>query len=466
VSTPPQRFDAIVIGSSQSDIELAGALASAGKRTAFIEQQAVAGTLPGFGCSPIGAMRGRATAADWIQRAASYGIAAERPGIDWAAVRNRHREIAASFRAATRERLRQLAQLEWVEGKISFSGPHTIQVRRRQSDADRLQAETIVIDVGSRPTVPPVDGIEDVPTLDSASITELAYLPRHLAILGGGYVGVEAAQVFRRFGSTVTLVEREDRLLPHEDPDIAFELQRIFGQSGVTTRTGFIVTYLQQLDEQKLRVVGAQGTRGLVVLCTDILLAAGRAPETDGLHLERAGIETTDRGDIIVDDRLETSVPGVYAIDNVHSVAPFAGGSCEAYRLLRNQLIDGEDATTSGWVRSYIAFSDPQLGRAGLSELEAKGSGLDYRLAKMPWTQVDRGVRTDRLQGFVKALVDPASGRILGAAALGGQAGDLTSLLHLAMIAELPYSTLRDAPFAHPTHAAALNRLFSSWVDG
>ncbi len=464
MNAPSQHVDAAILGAGQGGVPLAEAFADAGWNTVLIERKHVGGTCVNEGCTPTKTMIASAEAADWVRRAGAYGVEVGAPSIDLTAVRQRKRDLVASFRSRSREHLENVDGLELIEGEASFTAPHTLSVRLHQGGTRSIEAETIVIDTGARPSIPPIDGIDEVPTLDSTSIMELDALPRHLAVLGGGYVGVEFAQMFRRFGATVSVIEMSDHLLAREDHDISETMEKILTDEGITVRTGFTAQYVERSNE-KLRILGAQGDRGLVVVCTHILVATGRVPNSETLGLEAAGIETDDRGYIAVDDRLESSASGVYAIGDVNGTAPFTHISYDDYRILRDNLLRGGAASTSDRLVPYVVFTDPQLGRVGLSQRQADERGLRYRVAKMPMSHVARALETERPEGVLKVIVDEQSDRILGAAILGAEGGEMMSIIHLAMLADLPYTVLRDAPFTHPTFAEALNSLFGAWSD-
>ncbi len=461
---PTEHLDAAIIGAGQGGVPLAEAFANAGWNTVLIERAFVGGTCVNYGCTPTKTMIASAEAADWVRRAGAYGVQAGAPIVDLTAVRQRKRDIVTSFREHSREHLERVDGLELIHGEASFSAPHALSIREDGGGQRTLEAETIVIDTGARPSIPDIKGIDDVPTLDSTSIMELNAVPEHVAVLGGGYVGVEFAQMLRRLGAAVSLIEMSNHVLSREDHDISEVVEQVLGDEGVTVRTGFTVKYVEKTNG-KLRIVGAQGARGLVVLCTHILIATGRVPNTDQLGLKSAGIDTADRGHVVVDERLETSVPGVYAIGDVNGNAPFTHISYDDYRILRDNLLDRGDCTTTDRLVPYVVYTDPQLARVGLTQRQADEQGLRYRVAKMPMSHVARALETERTAGVLKALVDEETDRILGATVLGAEGGEMMSIIHLAMLADLPYTALRDVPFAHPTFAEALNNLFSSWSD-
>ena len=465
MSTERRTYDAIVIGAGQGGAPLAAAFAGAERKTALIERANVGGTCVNTGCTPTKTMIASAAAANWVSRASEYGITAGLLSVNLTAIRDRKDSLVQSFRTQKRTNLESMQDLDIYDGEASFVGRKTLEIRFPGERSIELASETIIIDTGSRPSIPPIPGIDDVPTFDSTSIMELTTLPEHLAILGGGAVGVEFAQMFRRFGCTVTLIERSGQLLPQEDPDIAVALSNILSEDGITLRVGFAVKFVEQQGET-IRILGAKGNGNLCVLCSHVLIAAGRTPNTDTLDLSSTGMKTMPSGHIEVNDRLETSVPGIFAIGDATGGAPFTHISYDDYRILRTNLLLGGQASAANRIVSYVVYLDPQLGRVGLSETQATAIGVPYRLARMPMGHVARALETGQPRGFMKALVDPDSGRILGAAVLGDQGGEIMSMIHVAMLADLSYEVLRDSPFAHPTYAEGLNTLFSAWVGG
>ena len=459
--TEKRACDVIVIGAGQGGAPLAEAFANVRKKTALIERAHVGGTCVNSGCTPTKTMIASAAVANCISRASEYGIEVGPLHVDLRAIRHRKDSLVRSFRTHRRSHLESIQGLDLYDGEASFVDPKTVEVRSPRARTLQLASETIVIDTGSRPSTPPVPGIREVPTFDSTTIMELTTLPEHLAIFGGGAAGVEFAQMFRRFGCTVTLIEQSSQLLPQEDPDVAAALSKILSEDGITLRVGFTVKFIEQ-QGKAIRILGAEGNGSLCLLCSHVLIAAGRTPNTETLELSRAGIRTTPSGHIAVDDRLQTSVPGIFAIGDVTGGAPFTHISYDDHRILRTNLLLGGQASTARRMVSYVIYVDPQLGRVGLSETQATAAGIPYRLAKMPMRHVARALETDQPRGFLKALVDPDSGRILGASVLGDQGGEIMSMIHVAMLAGMSYEVLRDSPFAHPTYAEGLNSLFNS----
>jgi pyruvate/2-oxoglutarate dehydrogenase complex dihydrolipoamide dehydrogenase (E3) component len=453
-------YDAIVIGSGQSGSPLAGALARAGRKTALVERAHVGGTCVNEGCTPTKTMVASARVAYLARRAADYGVRTGPVSVDMERVRQRRRDIVASFRGGGERRLAD-AGVTLLMGEASFRDPHTVDVRLNEGTSARLTAPLILINTGARPAPPQLPGLDAVPALDSTSIMELDRVPEHLLVLGGGYIGLEYGQMFRRFGSRVTVVQRSPRLLAREDADVADEVARILRQDGLDIL----------LSTQAVRVEpGPGGAVGLLVRAADgerrlqgshLLVATGRTPNTEGLNLPAAGVRTDARGFIPVDERLRTNVPGIYALGDVNGGPAFTHISYDDFRVLRTNLLDGGDATTAGRLVPYTVFMDPQLGRVGLGEEEARGRGLNVKVAKMPMSHVARALEMDEPRGFLKAVVDADTRQVLGCAVLGVEGGEVMAVLEMAMMGRVPYTKLRDGIFAHPTLAEALNNLFA-----
>ena len=449
-------FDLIIIGSGQAGGPLASAAAQAGRRVALIEREHVGGTCINDGCTPTKTMVASARVAYLARRAADFGVHTGPVRVDMVRIRERKAEVVASFRDGGQQRLETQENLELIWGEAAFTAPKTLTVALSGGGERTLEAETVVVNVGQRPSVPPLDGLKGVPFLTSTTVMELGAVPEHLLILGGGYIGLEFAQMFRRFGSEVTIIQRGKQLLPREDQDIADAVTDILREDGVTV---LLETGAEAVSSQNGVTVTLSG--GKTVSGSHLLVATGRTPNSDSLNLQAAGVETDDKGYVKTDDRLETSAPGVYAVGDVKGGPAFTHISYDDFRILKSNLLDGGSKTTKGRDVPYTVFIDPQLGRVGLSEDDAKKQGKKVKVATLPMTQVARAIETDETRGLMKVLVDAETDQLLGAAVLGLEGGEIMSLLQVAMMGGLPYTALRDATFAHPTLAESLNNLFA-----
>jgi pyruvate/2-oxoglutarate dehydrogenase complex dihydrolipoamide dehydrogenase (E3) component len=456
-----QHYDAIVIGAGQSGGPLASALQRSGRRTAIIERVHVGGTCINEGCTPTKTMIASARVAYLARRGADYGVHTGPISIDMQRVRQRKRDIVDSFRGGTERRLRETPGLDLLMGEASFVGQKTLDVRLNSGEVRRLEAPTIVINAGERPSAPPPT-LASIRTLNSTTIMELDHVPAHLVVVGGGYIAVEFAQMFRRFGSQVTIVQRSGRLLSREDEDVADALGDILREDGceVLVNTTVLSAEPGANGGARVRVRTPDGERTMDG--SDVLVAIGRTPNSDTLNLAVSGVRTNQSGHIVVNDRLETSVAGIYATGDVNGEPAFTHISYDDFRILRTNLIEHGNASRAGRLLVSTVFTDPQLGRVGLSERQAREQGRAVRVAKMPMSDIARADEVDEARGFMKALVDPVTQQIVGAAVLGLEGGELMAMLEIAMLGRLPYTALRDAVFAHPTLSEGLNNLFAT----
>ncbi|MGD8516386.1 MAG: mercuric reductase [Anaerolineae bacterium] len=462
MTTSAERYDAIILGAGQAGVPLATALAGAGWQTALVESQHVGGTCVNEGCTPTKTMVASARVAHLARRAADYGVQTGAISVDMAQVRQRKRDIVDSFRSGSRNRLEGTDGLDLIMGHGRFSGAQRIEVTLDDGTVRHLTAGTIFINTGARPRTPDLPGLDAVSYLDSTSIMELAQVPEHLLIIGGGYIGLEFGQMFRRFGSQVTIVQRRDQLLTHEDRDVAEEIAEILRQDGIQIllETEPVRVEPGEDDTLHLSVRTAAGPR--VLTGSHLVVAAGRVPNTDQLNLDATAIETDAQGFIRADERLETTVAGVYALGDVNGGPAFTHISYDDFRIIRANLLEGGDATTRDRLLPYVVFIDPQLGRIGLSEQQAREQGYTVRVAKMPMSWVARALETDETRGLMKAVVDADNDQILGAAILGVEGGEVMAVLQMAMMGGVPYPVLRDGVFAHPSFSESLNNLFAN----
>jgi pyruvate/2-oxoglutarate dehydrogenase complex dihydrolipoamide dehydrogenase (E3) component len=406
--------DAVIIGTGQSGKPLAIALARAGWKVAVIEREHVGGTCINVGCTPTKTMVASGRVAYLARRAPDYGVAAGPIKVDMRRVLERKRGVVESFRNGGQRSLGKAPNLELIFGDASFVDAKRVLVRLKGGGTRELEGKRIVINTGGRPAVPPIPGLDRVPYLDSTSIMELAEVPDHLVVLGGGYIGLEFCQLFRRFGSRVTIVNRDPRLVLREDPDVSEEVEKILKEDGIEILNSAQVTRVEK-SGGGVRVLLQSGE----IPGSHLLVAVGRVPNSDRLNLAAAGIETDATGAIKVNSKLETGVPGIYAVGDVKGGPAFTHISYDDFRILRENWLAGGSATVDGRMVPNCVFIDPQLATVGLNETEAQKRGIDYRVAKLPMTGVARAVEMSETRGFMKAVVDARTRQILGCAILG-----------------------------------------------
>lgn len=454
-----RTYDAIVVGTGQAGKPLAKSLAQDGLRTAIIERdELVGGSCVVFGCTPTKTMVASARVAHLVNRASDYGIDTGTVSVDLSRVRERKRAIVAKFSSGGRKGLERQDNVDLIFGEASFTSPRTMRI----GDELELTADKIFLNTGTRPAVPRVPGLSDVPFLTSRSIMELADVPEHLLIVGGGYIGVEFGQMFRRFGSRVTIVQRANQLLPQEDDDVAEAVLEIFQEDGIDACLSSTLKHVARNGEGRTTATVATPDGERKIEVSEILVAAGRSPNSDRLNLEAAGVETDDRGFIPVNERLETNVGGIWALGDIVGGPAFTHISYDDYRIVEANVLRNEGRTTEGRLVPYTVFMDPELGRVGLTEREAQEREIEHAVAKIPMKHVARALETDETRGLMKAIVAPDSGKILGCAILGVAGGEIMSVLQVAMMGGVPYPAIRDGVFAHPTYAESLNTLFAS----
>jgi pyruvate/2-oxoglutarate dehydrogenase complex dihydrolipoamide dehydrogenase (E3) component len=453
------HYDAIVIGSGQGGTPLSIALANAGMHTALIERKHVGGTCVNEGCTPTKTMVASGRVAYLARRAADYGVHTGPISVDLEKVRQRKRDIVASFRGGNESGVAKTQNLELIMGEASFIGAKSVAVRTNDGGQRTVSADRFFINAGTRAALPTLEGLDRVAVLDNESIMELGAVPDHLLILGGGYIGLEFGQLFRRFGSRVTIVQSAGQLLTREDSDVAEEVAKILRQDGVEVVLSAKTTRVDQAEE-KIQLRIESGGKSTTLTGSHLLVATGRRPNSDTLNLSAVGVKTDGYGFIQVNDRLETSVDWIYALGDIKGGPAFTHISYDDFRIIRANLLEGKAASTKGRQVPYCVFIDPQLGRIGMTENEARAQGRKIRIAKLPMTSVARALEVDETRGFMKAIVDADTSQILGAAVLGIEGGEVMSVLETAMMGRLPYTVLRDATYAHPTLAESLNNLF------
>ena len=435
-----ERFDALIVGTGQAGKPLARDLAAAGWKVAIVEKGAVGGTCINTGCTPTKTMVASARVAHLARNGETWGVRTGSVEVDLPAVVRRKRDVVSSFREGSRRRLVSTDGVTLIEGEAAFLDGRRLHVGERT-----LESERIFLNTGTRAAKPSFPGLDAIPWMDHVGILELETLPSHLVVLGGGVIGVEFAQMFRRFGSRVTLVHRGERLLAREDDDVAEAVAGILREDGVDVRLGV------KTDGFRMGDFGG----------SHLLVAVGRTPNTDALNLDAAGVQTDSRGYVRVNERLETNVPGIWALGDVNGGPQFTHVAYDDYRVVVRNLVGDGKGTTKGRLVPWTVFTDPQLGRIGLTEAQARAEGRRYRVAKMPMDYVARALEMGESRGFMKALVDLETDRVLGAAVLGIEGGEIATMLQLAMMGGLTTRQLHDAVFPHPGFAEALNNLFA-----
>jgi pyruvate/2-oxoglutarate dehydrogenase complex dihydrolipoamide dehydrogenase (E3) component len=377
-------------------------------------------------------------------------------------VHERTQNIVLQFREGSERVIEATEGLTFLSGEGSCRGPETIRIRHETGKTQDILGKRIFINTGGRPAIPDVPGLSEVDYLDSSSILELNEVPEHLIVLGGGYIALEFGQMFRRFGSDVTILQRGQRLLRREDPDVADEVMGILQGEGIQVLTESRVRSVAALGKGHLEVAAQTPTGNRTVRGTHILVALGRKPNTEQLNLPAAGVELDEGGYVRTNEYLETNVPHIYALGDVKGGPAFTHISYDDHRIVLSRLTGEGYRSTRDRPVPYTMFLDPQLGRIGLTETEARSRGLDIRVAKIPMSWVARALEMEESRGLIKAVVDGKTDRILGAAVLGVEGGELMAVLQIAMMGDLSYTMLRDAVFAHPTLAESLNTLFSN----
>ena len=447
-------YDAIIIGGGQSGPVLAVRLAEAGRHVAIIEREHMGGTCVNNGCIPTKTMVASARAAHVARTAARLGVTTGPVSADYAAVKARKDEIVAGSVKGLVDWLAATKGVTSVTGDARFTGPHEVEV-----NGERLTAPQIFINAGGRPVVPDWPGIGDVPYLTNVSIMALSELPRHLVIIGGSYIGLEFAQMFRRFGSDVTVLEHGDRLIAREDADVSDAVKDILAGEGIAYVIG-AGDFAMAMDGADIRVSFRANGNAKAVTGSHLLVATGRRPNSDALNLPAAGVAVDGRGYITVNDTLETSAPGIYALGDVNGRGAFTHTSYNDFEIVAANLLDGDDRNVSERIPANNLYIDPPLGRVGMSEAEAKVSGKRVLRGVLPMTRVGRARERGETQGFMKVLVDADSKRILGAALLGIEADEVVqSILHV-MAAKQPYTLVTRTMHIHPTVSELLPSLF------
>src|SRR5262245_52757234 len=441
------RYDAVVIGSGQAGNPLSQKLADQGWTVALIEKEHLGGTCVNTGCTPTKTMVASAQVAHYARHAANWGVHTGDVRVDLASVVARKDRVVNQWRSGLEKKTAARKNLHLYRGAARFIAPHRIRVNQEE-----IESERIFINTGTRPSIPSLEGLDRIDYLTNASILQLRELPAHLLVVGGGYIGLEFGQMFRRFGSDVTIVHRDDHVLPREDADVTEELQKALEKEGIRfllrARTSRVDKQSGQIVLQVETAGGPETVRG-----SHLLIATGRRPNTDDLGLESTGVQLTPEGFVKVNGRLETNVPGIWALGDVKGGPAFTHISYNDYQIVYANLIETQNLTTDHRLVPYAVFTDPQLGRVGLTEKEARAAGHKLKVGKIPMAWVARAIERDETAGLMKVVVNAETDQILGAAILAAEGGELVQIFGFIMLAGAPYTLMKGAIYIHPTLA-------------
>ena len=455
-----EQFDAIVIGAGQAGVPLASTLAMSKRRTLLVEREHVGGTCVNEGCTPTKTMVASGRVAYLARRGSDYGVRTSDIHIEMTRIRERKRHIVESFRSGSQSRLEKTENVTLRFGEARFTDSHTIEIAATDGSRSHATAKWIFINAGCRPAVPKIEGLDAVLYLNSTSVMELDSVPEHLIVIGGGYIAIEFGQLFRRLGSRVTIIQTGKQLMDREDADVAQGVFDVLSQDGIEILLNTKAVGVKKMGTG-IEVAVASNVNSRMIAASHLLVATGRVPNTDTLNVQAAGLKLDPRGFIQVNEKLETNVPGIYALGDIKGGPAFTHISYDDFRIVKKNLLDGGHASTTNRMVPYTVFMDPELGRIGFSETEARAGNKKIRIARMGMDKVARALEKDESRGFMKAIIDAETGYILGAAILGIDGGEIMSQIQLAMMGNLTCDALRDATFAHPTLAESLNNLFS-----
>jgi pyruvate/2-oxoglutarate dehydrogenase complex dihydrolipoamide dehydrogenase (E3) component len=455
-----QQYDAIIIGAGQAGVPLAKKLALAGKKTVLIEKRWIGGTCVNDGCTPTKTWVASAKAAYMAAHSSPLGIKIKKYSVDMPRIKKRKDEIVKQFREGSQKGLEATKNLSLVFGEASFTGNKTVFIKLKNGKKKEITADLIFINTGAKTVIPEIEGLKDIDYLTSTTILDLDKVPEHLLIIGGNYIGLEFGQMFKRFGSKVTILEKGARIVSREDEDVSEELTKIFTDEGITIHNDIEISSFKQKTNGKITVTITKDGKKERIKCSHVLIAIGRMPQTELLNLQKTGVETGEHGEIKVNNQLETNIPGIYALGDVKGGPAFTHISYNDYTIVYRNLIKEKHLTIKDRPVPYCMFTDPQLGHIGLNEREAKKQKLNIKVAKLPMTHVARAIETGDTRGFMKAIVDADTKQILGATILGVEGGEIMSILQMAMMGGITYEEIRYCIFAHPLYAESLNNLF------
>jgi len=460
-----KTYDAIVIGAGQAGVPLAKKLALAGKKTALIEKRYVGGTCVNDGCTPTKTWVASAKMAYMASHSQNLGVDIKSFKVDMKRVKKRKDEVVKMFRGSSQSGLERTRGLDLIFGEATFTGEKTISVKLKDSGKSEMKADLVFLNTGCKTIIPAVEGLQDIDYLTSTSILELDKAPEHLLVIGGNYIGLEFGQMFRRFGSKVTVIERGPRIVSREDEDVSQELTKILSAEQINILTGAETKKFKKTAKGNIIATVLAGRKETKIKCSHVLVAVGRSPQTENLALDKTGVNVDERGFIKVNGKLETNVKGIYALGDVKGGPAFTHISYNDYTIVYRNLLEGTNYTTKDRPVPYCMFTDPQLGRVGIDETEAKKQGLKVKVAKLPMEYVARAIETGDTRGFMKAVVDIKTKKILGATVLGPEGGEIMTVLQMAIEGGITYDRIRYCVFAHPLYSESLNNLFMAIED-
>jgi dihydrolipoamide dehydrogenase len=461
-----KHYDAIIIGSGQAGSPLSKKLANAGKKTLLVEKRYIGGTCVNDGCTPTKTMVASARLAYLAGKCNDMGITIKGYTVDLKQVKKRAQGIVMKSRTGSQAAMEKTKNLDLLFGEATFIDKKTISVNPKTGKARQFTADQIFINAGCKTIIPKdIEGLDDIDYLTSTSILELEKVPEHLLIIGGNYIGLEFGQMFRRFGSKVTILERSDRLILREDEDISIEITRILEEEGIKVLANSKAIKFKNKGKNKITATVKTGDKESKIKCSHVLVAVGRSPQTDRLALDKTGVKLDDKGYIKVNDKLETSEPGIYALGDIKGGPAFTHVSYNDYTIVYRNLIEKQDLNINDRPVPYCMFTDPELGRVGITETEAKKQGLNIKVAKLPMSHVARALETGDTRGLMKAVVDADTKKILGVAVVGTEGGEIMTVLQMAMEGGITYDRIRYCVFAHPTYSESLNNLFMTLED-
>jgi pyruvate/2-oxoglutarate dehydrogenase complex dihydrolipoamide dehydrogenase (E3) component len=456
----PEEFDLVILGGGTGSTVAAWTFAGEGKRVAVADRKYIGGSCPNIACLPSKNIIHSAKVVDYFRRGKEFGITHDGFTVEMSGVRERKRKMVVGLNEMYMENYRQTGA-EFILGAGRFVAPRTVELTLADGSTRQLRGTNVIVSTGTRASLEPIPGLAEAQPLTHIEALELDEVPEHLLVLGGGYVGVELSQAMRRFGSKVTVVDRNGRLMSKEDKDVCEALNDLLDDEGIDVHLNARIKRVSGKSGDSVTIVFEQNRTDKTLTGTHLLVATGRTPNTEGLGLDLAGVELTDRGYVKVNERLQTTAPGVWAIGEVAGSPQFTHISIDDFRVVHANLTGGNRVTTGRQV-PYCLFTDPELAHIGLHENDAKAKGIPYRLFKVPMEANLRARTLSETRGFVKALVEADSDRILGFTAFGVGAGEILAAVQIAMIAGLPYTALRDAVLTHPTLVEGLTALFSS----